>query len=217
MSQYADCNIKFVGSHCGVSIGEDGASQMGLEDIALFRAIQDSVVLYPADAVSTEYIVKEAARHKGNVYIRTTRQDTPILYDVAEEFPIGGSKTLKQSENDVITLIGAGITLFEALAAAEELEREGIAVRVVDAYSIKPLDEQMLKKAAAETKAIITVEDHYPEGGIGEAIASVLAAEQVPVYSLAVRKMPKSGKPEELMEYEEINKEAIMKKVKEVM
>jgi transketolase len=222
MSQYADCNIKFVGSHCGVSIGEDGSSQMGLEDIALFRAVQNSVVLYPSDEVSTEHLVKEAARHNGNVYIRTTRKDTPILYDVAEEFPIGGSKTLKQSENDTITLIGAGVTLFEALQAAEELANpqaggEGIAARVVDLYSVKPLDGQMLKKAAAETKAIITVEDHCAEGGIGEAVAAALAAERTPVYSLAVRKMPKSGKPEELMEYEEISKEAIVRKAREVL
>jgi len=215
MSQYAGANIKFVGSHAGVSIGEDGASQMGLEDIALFRTLRESVVLYPADEVSCERLVEEAARRKGNVYIRTTRKDTPILYGAQEKFPIGGSKTLKESAADVATVIGAGITLFEALAAYEELQKEGVAIRVIDLYSIKPLDQATLEKAAAETKAIIVVEDHYAEGGIGEAVASALShIKKTPVYSLAVRKMPKSGKPEELLNYEEISKEAIVKKVR---
>ena len=227
MSQYANANIKFVGSHAGVSIGEDGASQMGLEDIALFRTLRESVVLYPADEVSCERLVEEAARHKGNVYIRTTRKDTPILYDLQEKFPIGGSKTLKESAADAVTVIGAGITLFEALAAYEELsgfarsrearQNPGIAIRVIDLYSIKPLDLETLQKAARETKAIITVEDHYAEGGIGEAVASALSRSKTPVYSLAVRKMPKSGKPEELLDYEEISKNAIIKKVKEIL
>ena len=217
MSQYALSNIKFVGSHAGVSIGEDGASQMGLEDIALFRTLRESAVLYPADEVSCERLVEEAARHKGNVYIRTTRKDTPILYDLQEKFPIGGSKTLKESANDEATVIGAGVTLFEALAAYEELQKEGIAVRVIDLYSIKPFDQATLEKAAAETKAIIVVEDHYPEGGIGEVVASALSRSKTPVYSLAVRKMPKSGKPEELLNYEEISKDAIVKKVLEVI
>lgn len=216
MSQYADTNIKFVGSHAGVSIGEDGASQMGLEDLGLFRALRNSVVLYPADRVATERLVEQAARHKGNVYIRTTRKDTPVLYEIAEEFPIGGSKTLKQSENDTVTIIAAGITLFEALGAAEEVEKEGVAARVIDLYSIKPLDQKMLEKAAAETRAIITVEDHYPEGGIGEAVAGALSGTGTPVHALAVRKMPKSGTPEELLDYEEISKAAIVQKVREV-
>lgn len=217
MSQYAHANIKFVGSHAGVSIGEDGASQMGLEDIALFRTLREGTVLYPADGVATERLVEEAARRRGNVYIRTTRKDTPILYDVAERFPIGGSKTLKISENDTVTVVAAGITVFEALAAYEELKGEGVCIRVIDLYSIKPLDSAVLQRAAAETKAIIVVEDHYPEGGIGEAVASALSHARTPVHSLAVRKVPKSGKPEELFNYEEISGPAIVKKVKEIM
>jgi len=217
MSQYSDANIKFVGSHAGVSIGEDGASQMGLEDIAMFRTVLGSIVLYPSDAVSTERLVEEAARHHGVVYIRTTRKDTPVLYSADEPFPIGGSKTLRESAQDRVTIIAAGITLHEALAAHAELQKEGIAARVIDLYSIKPLDEATIRKAASETKAIITVEDHYPEGGIGEAVRSVFEKSPVPVYSLAVRNMPRSGKPQELLDYEEISKSAIIKKVKEIL
>lgn len=215
MSQYSDANIKFVGSHAGVSIGEDGASQMGLEDIAMFRAVHGSVVLYPSDAVAAEKLVEEAAQHNGIVYIRTTRMDTQILYKPSDEFPIGGSKTLRISKNDIATIVGAGVTVHEALAAYEELQKEKVAIRVIDLYSVKPLDVYTLIKAARETKAIITVEDHYPEGGIGEAVRSVLTDAAVPVYSLAVRAMPKSGTPEELLEYEKISKNAIIKMVRE--
>lgn len=217
MAQYSDANIKFVGSHAGVSIGEDGASQMGLEDIALFRGLLGSVVLYPSDAVSCDALVEEAAKHTGIVYIRTTRMDTPILYDREEKFSIGGSKILKESKNDIITVIGAGVTLFEALQAYEELIQEGIHIRVIDVYSIKPLDEKTLTKAGEETKAIITVEDHYLEGGIGEVITALFATKKIPVYSLAVMKKPKSGKPKELLAYEEIDANAIIKKVKEIV
>jgi transketolase len=217
MSQYSDPNIKFVGSHAGVSIGEDGPSQMGLEDIALFRAILGSVVLYPCDAVSTEKLVEEAAKQDGIVYIRTTRSETPILYRPAEEFTIGGSKVLKKSEKDMATVIGAGVTLHEALAAYEALKKEGILIRVIDLYSIKPIDEISLRDAASATRSIITVEDHYAEGGIGEAVKSALATSPVPIYSLSVRKKPKSGKPQELLDYEEISRAAIMKKVKELL
>ena len=219
MSQYAHSNIKFVGSHAGVSIGEDGASQMGLEDIAMFRTLIDSVVLYPSDAVSTEKLVAEAAKHKGNVYIRTTRKDTSVLYSSNDNFSIGGSKTIKSSSSDVATVIGAGITLHEALAAYEELKKEGINIRVIDLYSIKPLDIATLQKAALETKAIITVEDHFKEGGIGEAVAGALCTYEVHhiLESLCVRKMPKSGKPEELLKYEEIDKDAIVKVIKKLI
>lgn len=215
MSQYSDPNIKFVGSHAGVSIGEDGPSQMGLEDIAMFRAIFNSVVLYPSDAVSTEKLVEEAAEHNGIVYIRTTRKETPIIYRPEDEFPIGGSKVLRRSDRDVATVIGAGITLHEALEAYEALQKEGILIRVIDLYSIKPMDEKALRQAVSGTKSIITVEDHYPEGGIGEAVKGALVTYPVPVYSLAVEKKPKSGKPEELLDYEEISQKAIVKKVKE--
>jgi transketolase len=223
MSQYADSNIKFCGSHAGVSIGEDGASQMALEDIAMFRSVFGGVVLYPSDAVSTEKLVAEAAGHQGNVYIRTTRKETPIIYDNNNDnynFRIGGSCTLKSSTTDVATVIGAGVTLHEALAAYEELKKEGINIRVIDLYSIKPIDTETLKKAAEETKNIITVEDHFAEGGLGEAVASTLATIsniQYLISKLAVNKMPKSGKPDELLAYEEINASAIVKKVKTLL
>ena len=224
MSQYAESNIKFIQSHAGVSIGEDGASQMALEDLAMFRSLLNIVVLYPCDAISEEKLVVAAARHKGNVYIRNTRKETPILYSPTEEFPIGGSKTVRSSDSDVVTVIGAGVTLFEVLKAYDELQKEGINIRVVDLYSIKPLDSAMLAKAAQETKAIITVEDHYAEGGLGEATATAVAELRMKneecrilVIRLAVRKMPKSGKPEELLAYEEIDAKAIVKKVKEII
>lgn len=209
MSQYSKANIKFVGSHAGVSIGEDGSSQMGLEDIAMFRTILNSVVLYPADAVSTEKLTEEAAKHIGIAYIRTTRKETAVIYRQDEEFPIGGSKTLKSSKNDKVTVVGAGITVYEALAAYEELRKENILIRVIDLYSVKPFDEKTLQKAVKETKAIITVEDHFQAGGIGEAVRAD--------YILCVRKMPRSGKPQQLLEYEEISKNAIIKKVKELI
>lgn len=220
MSQYADSNIKFVGSHAGVSIGEDGASQMGLEEIAMFRTLLGSVVLYPADAVSTEKLVAAAAQHHGNVYIQTTRKDTAILYDQHEHFIIGGSKTLASSLDDKLTVVGAGITVHEALAAYEELKKQGINIRVIDLYSIKPLDVEILILAAQETKAIVVVEDNFLEGGIYEAVAGAVAGIsnfQCPIFSLAVHKMPKSGKPEELLAYEEIDKAAIVKKIKELI
>ena len=215
MSQYSAANIKFVGSHGGVSIGEDGPSQMGLEDIALFRTILDSVVLYPADAVAAERLVEEAARHEGIVYLRTTRNATPILYGPEERFPIGGCKVLRKSEHDVAAVVAAGITLHEALAAYEILRREGMFMRVIDLYSIKPLDESALREAAMATGAVITVEDHFAAGGIGEAVDSALAAEAVPVFSLCVRQMPKSGKTEELLDFEGISRTAIVSMVKE--
>lgn len=217
MSQYSEANIKFVGSHAGVSIGEDGASQMGLEDIAMFRTILGSVVLYPCDAVSTEKLTEEAAKHKGIVYIRTTRKDTPIVYDPSEEFLIGGSKILRESKHDAVTVAAAGITIFEALAAYDELKKTGILIRVLDLYSIKPMDTETLQKAAKETKAIITVEDHFAQGGIGEAVAGALSENGVIVHSLAVRKMPRSGKPEELLNYEEISQKSIVNKIKEIL
>ncbi len=217
MAQYSRANIKFAGSHAGVSIGQDGPSQMGLEDIAMFRNIQSSVVLYPCDAYSTERLVEEAAKHRGIVYVRTTREATPILYSPDDAFPIGKSKTLRRSDNDVVAVIAAGATVFEALPAYEELKKEGISVRVIDLYCIKPIDVSALKEAVQGVKWVITVEDHHPEGGIGEAVRSVLAGSNLPVYSLAVEKMPRSGKPEELLDYETISSNAIIKKVKELV
>lgn len=216
MSRHSDSNIKIAGSHAGVSIGEDGVSQMGLEDIAMFRTIPDSVVLYPSDAISAIRLVEKAAEHFGNVYIRTTRTDTPLIYSPSEEFEIGGSKILKRNDEDAATIITAGITLHEALQAYEELAKQDIHVRIIDLYSIKPIDKKAINEAAAETKFIITVEDHYPEGGLGEAVISAL--EQPCKFKIiAVNKLPVSGKPSELLEYEGISKEGIVKTVKEIL
>lgn len=215
MAQYSEANIKFIGSHAGVSIGQDGPSQMGLEDIAMMRSILNSVVLYPSDAVSTEKLVIEAAKHNGIVYIRTTRSATPVIYSDEEEFPIGRAKVVKASDKDLFTIIGAGITLHEALKAYEELKTKGIYIRVIDLYSVKPIDTETLKKAISETKAIITVEDHYPAGGIGEAVKAEVCSDRV--YSLACRKTPKSGTPEELLDYEEISAKAIVNLIKKLM
>ncbi len=217
MSVYSDANIKFTGSHAGVSIGQDGPSQMGLEDIAMFRAVLDSVVLYPCDAVSADRLVEEAAKHRGTVYIRTTRMATPIVYDAGESFAIGGSKVLRKSDRDAATVAAAGVTLHEALKAYDELKEQGIPIRVIDLYSVKPMDEATLRDAANSTDFIITVEDHYPAGGIGEALRSALTPLTVPVYSLAVHKRPKSAMPAELLDYEEISHKAIVSKVKEII
>jgi transketolase len=217
MSQYSDPNIKFVGSHAGVSIGEDGPSQMGLEDIAMFRTVLNSVVLYPADAIATEKLVEEAAKHRGIVFIRTTRNGTPIVYRRDEEFPIGGCKVLKESDKDEVMVVAAGVTLFEALNAYEELKDQDIFIRVIDLYSVKPIDVETIKKGLKNVEAVITVEDHYAEGGMGEAVLSALSPTPVPVHILAVRNKPKSGKPHELLAYEQISKDAIVAKVKDVL
>ena len=216
MSQYSDANLKFCGSHAGVSIGEDGPSQMGLEDLAMMRAVLNSVVLYPCDAVSTEKLVEAMAEYKGIAYLRTTRMGTPVIYGEDEEFPIGGSKVLRQSEGDLATVLAAGVTLFEALKAYDELKKEGILIRVIDLYSIKPVDVQTLQEAARATKFLVTVEDHFPEGGLGEAVRSALAAHPAPVYSLAVTKKPRSGAPEELLDYEGISKDGIVNLIKQL-
>jgi transketolase len=217
MSQYSDANIKFVGSHAGVSIGQDGPSQMGLEDLAAFRTILNGVVLYPCDAVSTENLVEAAAGYRGIVYIRTTRMGTPIIYNQNEKFPIGGSKVLKKSDQDAATVIGAGVTVHEALKAYENLKKDGVAIRVIDLYSLKPVDVATLKLAASETGRLVTVEDHFAEGGIAGAVREALSTTAVPIFALAVRKKPKSGKPDELLDFEEIDQAAIVKKVKEIV
>lgn len=216
MAAYSQANIKIVGSHAGVSIGQDGVSQMGLEDIAMIRSVFGSVVLYPCDAVSTDKLVEEMAKQKGICYLRTTRGDTPIIYKPETQFPIGGSKVLRSSANDQVTVVTAGITVFEALKAYDELKKQGINIRVIDLYSIKPIDVPTLQKAAKETKAIITVEDHYPQGGLGEAVLSALRHAKAHVVKLAVTKMPKSGKPDELLQYEQIDKDGIVKAIRSV-
>lgn len=216
MAQYAmdHANIKFTGSHAGVSIGPDGPSQMGLEDIGMFRAIVGSTVLYPADDIATAALVRQMADHRGVCYLRTTRQEMPRLYADGEDFPIGGSKTLRHSDEDRVTIVAAGVTLHEALKAADTLAAEHVNVRVIDLYSVKPLDMTALRTAAAETAAIITVEDHYAEGGIGEAVAAALADVATPVFSLAVGKLPMSGKPHELLAFEGIDAAAIVARVR---
>jgi transketolase len=213
MAAYAEGNITFVGSHAGVSIGEDGVSQMALEDIAMFRSAFGSTVLYPSDAISTEKLIEEVAKRGGFTFIRTTRSATPILYDSSESFPIGGSKVLKQGSNDAATVVAAGITLHEALKAYAELQKQGITIRVIDLYSIKPIDQPTLIRAAQETNHIVVVEDHYEAGGISEAVRSALSDIHPEVISLSVKKLPKSGKPQELLEYEEISAAAIIKTV----
>jgi transketolase len=204
MAAISRSNLNLCGSHCGVSIGEDGPSQMALEDLAMFRAIHGATVLYPADAVCAERLTETMARRGGICYLRTSRPKTPILYSLQEKFPIPGFKVLRQSAADRAMIVGAGVTLHEALKAHDELKAQGVAVRVLDLYCVKPIDGAAL---AAELRAaggrLITVEDHYPEGGLGEAVVAALAeAGSAPnkMQRLAVNGMPHSGKPDELVD-----------------
>ncbi|MFA0760293.1 MAG: hypothetical protein HZLCBSQH_000385 [Candidatus Fervidibacterota bacterium] len=211
-------NIKLCGSHAGVSIGEDGPSQMGLEDLAAMRAIPRSIVLYPCDAVSTVKLVAEMAKYQGIAYLRTTRPKTPVIYRNEEEFPVGGCKVLRADPHDAVTVVAAGITVHEALKAYEILANEGIKIRVVDLYSVKPLDEATLIRCALGTnRTIVTVEDHYPEGGIGDAVASAVSKEGIKVHKLAVTDIPRSGKPEELMDMFGISANAIVRTVRQLV
>lgn len=217
MSAISQANIKYAGSHCGVSIGEDGPSQMGLEDIAMFRAIPGAAVLYPSDAVAAEQLVAEAAKYEGIVYLRTSRPKTPILYEATEHFPIGGCKVVYESAADKVTVVAAGVTLHEVIKARDILATDGIAIRVIDLYSVKPVDAETLRNAASATNnTIITVEDHYPEGGLGEAVLDAVAPQGVCVHKLAVKGIPRSGKPEELLVHHGISADAIVQKVKDV-
>jgi len=213
MASYSRANLKFAGSHVGVSIGEDGPSQMGLEDMAFFRSLINSIVLYPCDAVSSEKLTCLMANYSGISYIRTTRPKTPVIHGNDEEFRLGGSKVLRQSGLDKATIVAAGVTVHEALKAYEKLRGDGICARVIDCYSVKPLDEETLRRAYEETKHIITVEDHYAEGGLGEAVASL----RLKPHILAVRRMPHSGKPEELLREQGIDSEGIINKLKELL
>jgi transketolase len=202
MAAISRANIRLCGSHAGVSIGEDGPSQMGLEDLAAFRAVHSSTVLYPCDANQTAKLVAAMADLEGIAYIRTTRGATTVIYDAGEEFPVGGSKVVRSSEDDEVAIVAAGITLHEALKAADALAEEGVNARVIDLYSLKPIDEETLLEAGEATNGrIVTVEDHWPEGGLGEAVLSVFAqAERHPdLVKLAVSGMPGSGKPAELL------------------
>jgi transketolase len=202
MGAISDADLKLCGSHVGVSIGPDGPSQMALEDIASLRAVFGSVVLYPSDANQAVQLVDAMREHRGVSYLRTTREATPVLYEADETFEIGGSRTVRSGDSDAVTLIGAGITLRECLTAADELAGKGIAARVIDLYSVKPVDADAIIAAAGETKVLVTVEDHWPEGGIGETVAGVLAeaATGTPLVRLAVTGRPSSGPPEALLE-----------------
>lgn len=208
-------NIKLCGSHAGVSIGEDGPSQMALEDIAMTRAVPNCTVLYPSDAVCAERLVAVAAATPGPVYIRSSRPKTPIIYSTSERFPVGGSKVVRQSDKDVATIVAAGVTLFEALKAHELLAKDGIAIRVVDAYCVQPIDRDGLIAAGKATGGrIITVEDHYAQGGLGDAVSEAVWDQGFSVQRLAVREIPRSGGPEELLERYGISAAAIARAVK---
>jgi transketolase len=219
MAAISDATMCLSGSHAGVSIGEDGPSQMALEDIAAFRAVHGTTVLHPCDANQTAKLVVEMAALYGISYIRTLRPATPVLYGPDEEFPIGGSRVLRSSDADAVTIAGAGITVHEALKAADELAGEGVAARVIDLYSIKPIDGDTLRAAAEETGAIVTVEDHWPEGGLGDAVLASLAAQDVSAtfVKLAVSDMPRSGSPKDTMAAAGIDAAAIAAAVRELV
>jgi transketolase len=215
MAAISNLNVKIAGSHAGVSIGEDGPSQMALEDLAMMRAQPNITVLYPCDAVSTEKLIERMAYHPGPAYMRTSRPKTPVIYGPDESFEVGGLKVLRQGADDAVTVIGAGVTVFEALKAYDELKKEGIALRVVDLYSLQPIDAATLCQCARDTRGrLITVEDHYAGGGIGDAVASAVAAEGFTVTRLAVREIPRSGKPEELLDRYGISARHIVEQVR---
>ena len=201
MAAISFLNVKIAGSHAGVSIGEDGPSQMGLEDLAMMRAQPNITVLYPSDAVSTERLIERMAYHPGPAYMRTTRPKTPVIYGPDETFEIGGLKVVRESNSDVASVIGAGVTLFEALKAHDELKAQGINIRVIDLYSVQPVDAAALIRCARATKGrLITVEDHYAAGGIGDAVAEAVAPEGFTVRRLAVTEIPRSGAPAALLD-----------------
>ena len=201
MTAISQLNVKMAGSHAGVSIGEDGPSQMALEDLAMMRAQPNIAVLYPSDGVSTERLIERMAYHPGPAYMRTTRPKTPVIYGPEETFEIGGLKVVRESGADAATVVGAGVTLFEALEAYEQLKRQGVSIRVVDLYSVQPVDADALLRCARATKGrVITVEDHYEAGGIGDAVAAAIAREGFTVRRLAVREIPRSGAPAELLD-----------------
>lgn len=220
MGAISRANIHLCGSHAGVSIGQDGPSQMALEDIAMMRAVHDSVVLYPSCANTAAALIGMMPDHPGISYMRTTREKTPILYKGDEKYEFGGSKTLRSSDKDKCTLIAAGITLHESLKAYDELKAAGIEVRVIDLYSVKPIDEKTLHKAAKETGLLIVVEDHWPEGGLGDAVISAFTGggEVLPkVIKMGVQGMPGSGTPQELMDAAKISAKSIVETVKKAV
>lgn len=219
MAAISQSTANFVGSHAGVSIGEDGPSQMALEDLAMFRAIPNCAVFYPSDAVSTERAVELAANYQGMTFIRTSRPNSEVIYDNDEVFEIGKANVVRSSPNDKVTVVAACVTLTEAMAAADELAKEGIHIRIVDPFTIKPLDRETILDCAKQTGGkILTVEDHYVEGGIGEAVAGALSCQEgITVYKLAVPRIPHSGQPGELMSLYGIDAKSIIGKIKQII
>ena len=219
MARVSEANIKFIGSHVGVSIGEDGPSQMGLEDISMFGTIPNTIVLQPCDAITTAALLPKMVEHKGFAYMRTLRSKTPLVYKKEDAFKIGGSSILRQSANDLLTVAATGITVFEALKAADELQKENISIRVVDIYSIHPIDRDTLAKCLQETKQkiLVTVEDHFEHGGMGDFALAALSSIQGEVIKMAVTKISQSGTKDELLDDAGINASHIVKKVKELL
>ncbi|XP_058390985.1 transketolase-like protein 1 [Diceros bicornis minor] len=219
MGAISQSNINLIGSHCGVSVGEDGPSQMALEDLAMFRAVPNCTVFYPSDAVSTEHAIFLAANTKGMCYIRTSRPETAVIYSPQESFEIGQAKVVRHSDSDKVTVIGAGVTLHEALAAADDLCKQDISVRVIDLFTVKPLDvATIISSAKATGGRIITVEDHYPEGGIGEAVCAAVSMEpDILVHQLAAPGVPRSGKPSELLDMFGVSARHIIVAVKSIL
>ena len=219
MAAISQANLRLIGSHAGVSIGEDGPSQMGLEDIATMRAIHGSVVLYPADANQAAKLVPMMADQSGIVYMRTTREPLPVIYGADQEFTIGGSHIVRSSDNDDVTIVAAGITVHEALKAADALSECGVNACVIDMYSVKPIDAETLKMAVADTGLLVTVEDHWCEGGLGEAVLHVFAyaKERPPIKVLAVRDMPKSGPAADLLKAAGIDADHIVVAVRNLL
>jgi transketolase len=222
MAAISQANIRLSGSHAGVSIGEDGPSQMALEDLAMMRAVHGSTVLYPCDGNQTARLVAAMADRDGIVYMRTTRANTPILYGADEDFPIGGSRVVRGgASDDRVAVVAAGITVHEAVKAADALAKDSVRVRVIDAYSVKPIDAKTIADALAVTGGrIVVVEDHWPEGGLGEAVLAALAdagMKGVALRHLAVREMPGSGKPAELLHAAGIDADAIANAVRSLL
>lgn len=223
MAQYSESNLKVIGSHAGISIGQDGSSQMALEDLAMMRSILDSVVLYPSDAISTEILLTQMHNHCGISYLRLTREKTPVLYDGEDTFPIGGSKVHGETSDAQAVIVAAGITLHEALKAQKQLADDGIPTVVVDAYSVKPIDEETITKQAAQTGHVVIAEDHYPYGGLGEAVKCTIARhgvlgpdkKPVRITHQAVTGIPRSGTPAELLAWAGIDAQGIMAAVRQ--
>src|SRR5215210_2926021 len=222
MAAISGANLRLCGSHAGVSIVEDGPSQMALEDMAMMRAVHGSTVLHPCDANQTARLVAQMADREGISFLRTLRPSTPVIYGPDEEFPIGGSKVVRSSEDDQVTVVAAGVTVHNAIEACEKLQEEGIAVRLIDAYSIKPIDAGTLHEAVRATGGrLVVAEDHWPEGGLGEATLSALAEDgdmdALKFEHLAVSGMPTSGSPAELMDVAGISAEHIAGAVRKLL